>query len=173
MYISWFDWLMTSCDYHFIFAERPLHSLEQVLGVQAVDAYLCIKQNTFADKLKPYVSYVTSIISYKILTHFVQEVNEIWYLRSLITALPRYQIALTSCTKLRNSRWLKISVWGTLFCRKVCSIVIINYSNIIDYLVCYICNLYYDTHHFTHHFTQQQIHEYTFYQILVLIYSLL
>ena len=38
-------------------AERPLHSLEQVLGVQAVDAYLCIKQNTFADKLKPYDSY--------------------------------------------------------------------------------------------------------------------
>ena len=88
----------------FLFTERPLHSLEQVLGVQAVDAYLCIKQNTFADKLKPYVSYVTSIISYKILTHFVQEVNEIWYLRSLIIALPGYQIALTSCTKLRNSR---------------------------------------------------------------------
>ena len=30
--------------------------------------------------------------------HFVQEVNDIWYLRRLIIALPGYQISLTSCT---------------------------------------------------------------------------
>ena len=30
--------------------------------------------------------------------HFVQEVNEIWYLRSLIIALPGYQMSLTSFT---------------------------------------------------------------------------
>ena len=41
--------------YSFI-AERPLHSLELVLPVQKPDSYLCIKPNTFADKLQPFVS---------------------------------------------------------------------------------------------------------------------
>ena len=38
--------------------------------------------------------------------HFVQEVNQICYLRSLIVAHPGYQISLTSCTKWQNDeRW--------------------------------------------------------------------
>ena len=37
--------------------ERPLHSLELVLPVQKPDSYLCIKPNTFADKLQPFVSF--------------------------------------------------------------------------------------------------------------------
>ena len=41
--------------YSFII-ERPLHSLELVLPVQKPDSYLCIKPNTFADKLQPFVS---------------------------------------------------------------------------------------------------------------------
>uniref|UniRef100_A0A1X7TTF8 Uncharacterized protein n=2 Tax=Amphimedon queenslandica TaxID=400682 RepID=A0A1X7TTF8_AMPQE len=35
-------------------SERPLHSLELVLAVQKPDSYLCIKPNTFADKLLPF-----------------------------------------------------------------------------------------------------------------------
>ena len=34
--------------------------------------------------------------------HFVQKVNEIWYLRSKIIAFPEYQMSLTSCTKLQT-----------------------------------------------------------------------
>ena len=36
--------------------ERPLHSLEQVLAVQTTDSYLCLKQNTLANRIKDYVS---------------------------------------------------------------------------------------------------------------------
>ena len=39
-----------------VLIERPLHSLEHILAVQKPDSYLCIKPNTFADKLLHYVS---------------------------------------------------------------------------------------------------------------------
>ena len=50
--------------------------------------------------------------------HFVQEVNEIWCLRSLIIALPGHQDSLTICTKWWNGKWLKVSTWSKLFYRK-------------------------------------------------------
>ena len=31
--------------------------------------------------------------------HFIHEVNKMWYLGGALTALPGYQIALTSCAK--------------------------------------------------------------------------
>ena len=34
--------------------------------------------------------------------HFVEEANEIWYLRRLMIALPGYQISLTSCERLKE-----------------------------------------------------------------------
>ena len=47
--------------------------------------------------------------------HFVQEVNEIQYLRSLLIALTGYQISLTSCTKWWNDEQLKGKCFFFLF----------------------------------------------------------
>lgn len=46
-----------------IIVERPLHSLERVLAVQKPDSYLCIKPNTFADKLLPFVSVYNNVFT--------------------------------------------------------------------------------------------------------------
>ena len=43
--------------------------------------------------------------------HFVHKVNEVWYLKNLIIALPRYQISLTSCITWRNGKRLNMSLF--------------------------------------------------------------